>query len=618
MNKTLMNVPLQQLQRANDNVRRIDTGTEIEALAASIAAHGLLQNLTVRRLSANGNDRRYEVLAGGRRLQALKLLVKRKKLPKDYIVPCRLADEKMAGGMELSLAENVMRVALHPADQFDAFSQLQSQGLAASEIAVRFGVSERSVEQRLKLAAVSPRLMAEYKAGNLTLDQLTAFAVTDDHALQEHTWFEAPLFDRSASAIRRALTKSLVDGSDRRARFVGVKNYEVAGGTVVRDLFDEDAAYFNDSQLLDRLTANKLAEQAEDIKLEGWSWVECHAELDYEALARFGKVFPKQIALSKKDAKRFATLSKRYDSLVAALEDRPSPEKSATLDRISDEIERLARKREHWPKTALTKAGVIVSLTSEGTLQVTRGLIRQQQVRGEVDADGAHSETSVEGRKSGYSEALLQDLSVHRTAALRETLADQPELALSALIYTFVMHLFFGATETCLDVRPTAIDLGRFADDIGEHPAVRAMAERHTRWAEYFPQPEAAWQWICKQTLGTKLELLAYLAACTIDGIRRPHTPGSNDRLSQADLLASACNLDMVRWWRPTTVSFFDRISKELVIEAVSEGVSSEVANNISGMKKAAMTSKAEELLSPTTWLPSPLRTVLPATKKVR
>ena len=66
----------------------------------------------------------------------------------------------------------------------------------AEEIAARFGVTPTVVRQRLKLAAVSPKLMALYREKGITLDQLMAFTVSDDHAAQEAAWFESPQWQR--------------------------------------------------------------------------------------------------------------------------------------------------------------------------------------------------------------------------------------------------------------------------------------------------------------------------------------------------------------------------------------------------------------------------------------
>ena len=109
---TIKTIPLSQLVVSADNVRKTKTG--IEGLAASIAAIGLLHNLQVH---PNGGN--FEVIAGGRRLAALQLLAKQKKIAGDFPVPCDVRET--GGAIEVSLAENEMREAMHPADQFEAF-----------------------------------------------------------------------------------------------------------------------------------------------------------------------------------------------------------------------------------------------------------------------------------------------------------------------------------------------------------------------------------------------------------------------------------------------------------------------------------------------------------------
>jgi len=94
-------IPLSRLRPSNRNVRQ-SGGTAIPELAASIARVGLLQNLTV---ITSPDGQWFEVVAGRRRLAALKLLVKRHKLAKDHPVPCLLVPDTSA--RTVSLSENV-------------------------------------------------------------------------------------------------------------------------------------------------------------------------------------------------------------------------------------------------------------------------------------------------------------------------------------------------------------------------------------------------------------------------------------------------------------------------------------------------------------------------------
>ena len=90
---------------------------------------------------------RYAVIAGGRRLAAMQALAAEGALDEDHPVPCRMIGAIVAAE-EVSLAENSVRAAMHPADQVEAFRRLADVGSTAAAIAARFGVSERTVEKR--------------------------------------------------------------------------------------------------------------------------------------------------------------------------------------------------------------------------------------------------------------------------------------------------------------------------------------------------------------------------------------------------------------------------------------------------------------------------------------
>lgn len=161
------------------NVRRNDRKADIEALAALIASGGLLQNLCV---APCGNEK-YEVDAGGRRFQALKLLAKAGVIPDDFAVACNVvAREK---GREVSLIGNVHRIAMYPMDEVDSSAALIAEGSNAHQVAHRFGVERRHVDQRLALAGLSPKIKAAWKRGDVTLDAAKAFCLVEDHAQQD-------------------------------------------------------------------------------------------------------------------------------------------------------------------------------------------------------------------------------------------------------------------------------------------------------------------------------------------------------------------------------------------------------------------------------------------------
>jgi ParB family chromosome partitioning protein len=195
---TTTTISFNKLFAWDGNVRKTGSRKGIADLAASIAAHGLLQSLVVRK------DKRgkYAVIAGRRRLLALKALVDARTLQPNVPIPCIVIGHE-ADATEIGLAENVKREAMHPADEFEAFRDLTLGGMPAADVAARFGVSETVVRQRLRLADVSPRLIAAYRKGEMTLQHVMAFTVSDDHAAQERVWSSLPEWQKDDPSIIR-------------------------------------------------------------------------------------------------------------------------------------------------------------------------------------------------------------------------------------------------------------------------------------------------------------------------------------------------------------------------------------------------------------------------------
>src|SRR5512145_2397144 len=101
------------------------------------------------------------------------------------------------------------------------------------------------------------------------------------------------------------LTEDTVRASDRRARFVGIADYEAAGGIVLRDLFEsDDGGWLQDPALLDRLLAAKLEREAETVRAEGWRWVEVAPDFSYGHTYGLRRPSGKEVPPTKKETKR--------------------------------------------------------------------------------------------------------------------------------------------------------------------------------------------------------------------------------------------------------------------------------------------------------------------------
>lgn len=627
----IVTVPLSKLIASDANMRRTARETGIDELAASIAAHGLLQNLTVRPARDGSGEAtgKYEVVAGGRRLAALKVLAKRKAIAKAAPIACALLGD--ANATEVSLAENTY-VPPHPADQYEAFRRLSEEGLPAVEIAARFGVAERVVKQRLRLGAVAPVLMQQYREGLLNLEQLMAFAITDDHARQEQVCRELS-WNKSADMIRRLLTQAHLPATDRRAVFVGVETYEAAGGIVLRDLFSDDprGGYLEDVTLLDRLVSDKLAAEAAAIQSEGWKWVEVHPEFAYGMAAGMRRVYPRAIPLSDEEQARLDALEQAYEALSIQHDgEGATPAIEAEFDRLEAEIDAL-RGREAYAPEDVARSGVFVCLGHDGQVRIERGFVRpEDEPQPEAVPEGVPQEGDEQPDVSADSEAgevgvapepeepdgltplsdrLVEELTAHRTVGLQAVLMDRPDVALIASVHALALRVFYGpASRACSCVKIEAASAA-IHTAAGDGTAAQRVAARHDEWGRVLPQTgDELWLWCVGQDADTLMRLLAYCVARAIDAVKAPWS-GDPTRLAHADALAQAVGLDMADHWTPTVGTYLGRVTKARIAEAVREGASERDAEAISGFKKAEMAAEAERLLAGKRWLPAILRT---------
>ncbi|MGL5471195.1 MAG: ParB/RepB/Spo0J family partition protein, partial [Shewanella sp.] len=235
----LMQLPINKLVLSDLNVRKEGASTaDDEQLYASILAHGVLQNLLVEPQNAQGL---YPVLGGGRRLKQLIKAVKNNQLKPTTLVPVKLlTDEEVAKfATELSLTENFMRANMHPVDEFYAFANMVNKGDSIDDVAARFGVKAKFVQQRMKLSMVAPVVLEAYKAGKVSLDIVMVFTIA---SLEKQVEVWEMVGDRryNENQFRNMLKETAVDAEHYLAQFVGQDEYEKAGGVITTDLFSDE------------------------------------------------------------------------------------------------------------------------------------------------------------------------------------------------------------------------------------------------------------------------------------------------------------------------------------------------------------------------------------------
>lgn len=608
-------IALSKLRPSARNVRK-SGGTSIPSLAASILRVGLLQNLTV---IASPDGESFEVVAGKRRLAALKLLAKRRRIGRDHPVPCLLVPD--ASARTVSLTEDVQRVSMGVIEELRAWKALAAEGRAIEDIAADFGVTPLVVRRRLRLANVSPKLLAACEAGEASIEQLMALAITDDHKAQEAAWFEAPQWQRSADSLRDHLTHDEIDASrDPVARYVGVEAYEAAGGGIRRDLFSDErnGVFLADAGLLDALARDRLESVADAVRTEGWGWVEAVPRATAAELHQFQRARPARREPSKAEAKRIAKLEAeqariqdRLDEEDADLSDDGAQALHEELDRLGDELDAIEQGLLVYAPGVMPLAGAVVSIDHIGAVVVHRGLLREEQAKalreqarqqaGEgSDASGNTEAADAQPAGPGISEKLARRLSAHRTVALQAEVARHPHVALVAVVHQLAHRIILDG-DGGLPINITASPQDRLthhAPDMEQAPAAEGLREVREAWAARLPSdPKALF---AKLLAMPETELLSLLALCvgyTVSAI------ASKESEVPAVALAQAVGLDMHDWWTPTAAGYFEHVSKAKALEAVRVFAPGEV-HRLAKLKKAQIAAEAERLAAGSGWLP--------------
>ena len=602
-------VPLNCLRLSPNNVRK-SSSVAVDDLAAMIYSQGLLHRLGVVP-RAKGKSGDFEVVAGGRRLAALRLLVEQGKLVDEQPIECLQVPADQA--VEISLGENIGREAMHPADQFVAFKKLVDSGKSIGDVAEAFGVSELTVSRRLKLTSVSTRLFALYRKGDMTLEQLMQFTLTDDHKRQERVWKDAPDWQRDPRQLRILLLQSEVATNDPLVGFVGVDAYRQAGGALRPDLFSDDGlAFITDTEVLRELASDKLEAIAAKHRQNGWLWVETRLRYDYTEMAKFRRMIQGFREPTAKERPKLDALKSKIEALESQNMDELDEQEQETLcediDTANDALEDFMVALEMWTPEQKGVAGVIVTVDEQGRTKVMEGLVRQEDEK-RLNRLDTKKDANASLTKPAHSDSLTRALTAHRTAAIQAALLKRPTLALVVLAHRLVLQTFDRYIGNriddplCLKADTSGHVLLRHAGDLEQSRAWVEMCATQATWASDLPaDPKQLFAWLMQWSERDLLKLLTYCVAASINTVAREanHQTGTD--------LASALELDMAAWWTPTAEGYLKHISKAQILAAVAAAKSAEAANAMAKFKKPELVIAAESALAGTGWLPDLLK----------
>ncbi|WP_343049627.1 ParB/RepB/Spo0J family partition protein [Azospirillum melinis] len=352
---------------AETNMRTSHRNAGLEELKASLLVHGQLQPIVVTRApNADG----FAVVAGARRTLAARALVTEGKWPDTarLAAVCRRARE--AEARELSLAENLQRVAPCAADEALAFARLVGDGAEPAALAARFGRPVRYVRQRLALAALSPAVLEGLREGRIPLAVAEALTLSASHARQEELLLrvvECPPVD-AARYVREALRRARLPAGNALPGVL--EAYAAAGGTLTRDLFDgADDGLVDDPALF--LASQRAALEAEvERRRSDWAFVEVQdGPQAWSWRGAFSHAVP---ALTPEQQVLVAGLQRELERPDLTEAERALLEHR--LDAIEPEYERRA-------------CGVVAVLAPDGAVQWVEGLRRREPEPAPVEDD---------------------------------------------------------------------------------------------------------------------------------------------------------------------------------------------------------------------------------------
>ena len=621
-----LRVDERNVRSASDDPARVQADAE---LIASIRHQGLLENLVV----VPRGKTQFGVAAGARRLRALKALAADKAIPKDHPVPCLVVDGDAA--TESSLAENAVRIAMHPADQVVAFSKLAREGATTEQIAARFGVAERTVQKRVRLGGLPDEIIGAYREGRINADTAEAFAVTADTEFQRNIFKgleeSGQLYGH---AVRQAIGQRRTRSDAPAALFVGLDAYRAAGGMIEDPLFEDDYVAILDPDLMEELAIQKLnavaAKYADD-----WKWTAAQTEFTWldqqnhliahaDRRAEFTDEETAALTEAEDRIEQAHALLDTFDSDLDAAGRQEQWDIVTREHKRYADIERDRADRDEFSEAARAHAGVIVALDRDGNLDINRGLVRSEDAAayraarakdsgngadGTANApDGATGATPLPDtppakKNGGYTDALRNDFRVFRAAAERRALARDPAVATDLIGFVLARMVGFGRPYTGYE--PPILAIRKEYQGVYASDAMKASeAMKHLDPVPavdlgWLAEPDAAAAFRAYRALpdGDRASVLAHAVA----SLTVPHLADDHDVSGAHEQAVRDLDIDFPAELAAIGALPFDadlvwnRMSKALILGAASETLGDDWAAKRGGLKKKDLVTAAAE-----------------------
>jgi ParB family chromosome partitioning protein len=605
-------VPAANLTKSPSNVRTVSDAVADAQLEANIAAKGVRQNLIGVPVSRKKGH--YRIIAGGRRLDAVHRLIEKGMFDAEYqIAVLVLGNAKDA--IETSLEENFFNLTMNPADTCRAFQDIiETEGKTPEDVAKRFGLTERFVRSRLRLADLADPIFEALRNGDITLNVAVAYASSSDLTRQAEAFelLKDGYYRANVNEIRRQLAEDTYVGNDPKALLVGRTAYIEAGGRVDLDLFtDSTTERWIDGDLLNRLVADKLAAAAEGLReREGFAEVRVlpSTHVTYNDTWDLRPLKGETPPLTPEQEARLKEIEAELETVNEAYED--SDEEGAAEYANKAEMLEAEYAAIEKPTPILTedqKAGALayVVIGHDGQPRLHEQLYvvpveedESGDTDDEIDGQEAGEEDVTASGKPAYSQRLSQELAEMKSELVRVHIASDPGFALDLGTFWMVDKATrqYGGDDLATELKAdkpwsalTGFQSGTLAAEewskIGDgldRSWIEAgdACQRYDAFCALSDEDRAAW--------------LAWAVARTLHAVVAGKKAGAF-----IDHLGIKLDIDVAAWWRPTANNYFDRLSSKAAILAhLDEIGGKELSSRYGASKKHDLATSAEKIFA--------------------
>jgi ParB family chromosome partitioning protein len=599
-------VPASKLSKSPTNVRKTSDPAADAQLEANIAERGIIQNLVGVPVSRKKGH--YRITAGGRRLDCVHRLIEAGALDADHAVPVLvLADAKDA--IEVSLSENFFRLAMNPAEACRAFQDIiETEGKSPADVAKRFGLTERFVLGRLRLASLAEPIFDALANGDITLDVAIAYASTSDSERQAAVFeqMNGAYYRNNVGEIRRQLASYSYRANDPRALLVGREAYIAAGGRIDRDLFsDADSEAWLDTHIVDRLAEEQLDAAAASIReRDGFAEVRIVSatHVPYAETYDLEPLRGEPPALSEEEQARQTEIEQSIADLEEAAGDEDlSEEDENRLQMLEAELSAIADRPPVLTDDARAQAVAYVVIGPDGAPRVHEQLYIAPQAAEEPDSDSAEEGESLAedtpAGKAGISQRLADELAMMKTELLSIHVASDPAFALD--LGTFIMveaaSRTMGTWSIPSELRANAPSprVTGFTSETHAAQQWAALDEALNRsWLDH-DTIEERYDAFCALGDEARAAWLGWSVARTLHAV-----PAGKTGSTFLDHIGRKLDIDVAAWWRPTAKCYFDRITKPAILELFEDVGGAELRSRYATSKKHDLAASAERLFS--------------------